>query len=300
MKRFLSKEVMIGLAVLLSLCLLFWGINYLKGINLFTPANFYSVNYTQVGGLQVSAPVTINGFQVGLVSDISYDYSNNGNIKVELSLDKQLKLPVGSKAMIVTDMLGTSTVALDLAKSSEIYEVGAELPGEVQAGLMDNVSKDVLPALGVMMPKIDSILTSINTLLANPALNASVTRIDQITANLEQTTATLNSALAKNMPGIMTNANEMTKDLAAVSANLAEVSEELKKLPLDSTMNSVNATMANVKEITDKVNSKDSSVGLLLNDTRLYNHADQTILSLDSLFKDIKENPKRYINVKVF
>ncbi len=300
MRKFFTREVMIGVAVLISMGLLLWGINYLKGVNLFKPANYYSVKYSQVSGLTASAPVTINGFQVGLVRDVAYDYDNNGKIIVELSLDKELKLPVGTEAMVVTDMLGTSTIALKLSDSTDYYEVGAEIPGTVQAGLMDNVSKDVLPALAVMMPKIDSILTSINTILANPALNASVSRIDKITANLEQTTDVLNRTMAKNMPEIMSNANALTNDLTVVSVNLAEVSDELKKLPLDSTMNNVNATMANMKAITDKVNGKDSSVGLLLNDTRLYNHADQTILSLDSLFKDIKANPKRYINVKVF
>ncbi len=230
---------MIGVAVLISMGLLLWGINYLKGVNLFKPANYYSVKYSQVSGLTASAPVTINGFQVGLVRDVAYDYDNNGKIIVELSLDKELKLPVGTEAMVVTDMLGTSTIALKLSDSTDYYEVGAEIPGTVQAGLMDNVSKDVLPALAVMMPKIDSILTSINTILANPALNASVSRIDKITANLEQTTDVLNRTMAKNMPEIMSNANALTNDLTVVSGNLAEVSDELKKLPLDSTIMSM-------------------------------------------------------------
>lgn len=301
MKKFFTKEVMIALSVLFSVAVLYWGINYLKGVNLFTPSNFYKVKYTQVNGLQVSAPVTINGFQVGLVNNISYDYADNGNIIVELSLDKKLKIPVGTEALIVTDMLGTSTVALALGKdANQFCEVGAELPGKVQAGLMDNVSKELMPSLAVMLPKVDSILTSINTILANPALNESVTRLNAISANLENMTAQLNKTMSGNMPAIMDNANAITSDLKAVSANLAEMTNELNAIPLDSTMRSVNATMANVKEITDNINSKESSLGLLLNDKRLYDHADQTVLSLDSLFKDIKANPKRYINVKVF
>lgn len=301
MKKFFSKEVMIAAAVLFSVAVLYWGINYLKGVNLFTPSNFYKVTYTQVNGLQISAPVTINGFQVGLVNNISYDYSDNGKLIVELSLDKKLRLPVGTEALIVTDMLGTSTVALSLGQgTNQFCEVGAEIPGRVQGGLMDNVSKDLMPALAVMLPKVDSILTSINTVLANPALNESVTRLNAISANLENVTAQLNKTMSGNVPAIMDNANAITADLKTVSANLAEMTNELNSLPLDSTMHSLNATMANVKEITDAVNSKDSSIGLLLNDKRLYEHADQTVLSLDSLFKDIKANPKRYINVKVF
>lgn len=297
MKKIFSKEVLIAIAVLISIGLLYWGINYLKGVNLFTPSNFYKVSYNRINGLNVSAPVTINGFQVGLVSDVTYDYKNNGNIIVELSLDKKLKLPVGTEALIVTDMLGTSTVMLDLpASANEFYAVGDELKGKLQSGLMDNVSKDLMPSLAVMLPKVDSILTSINTLLANPAISGSVTRLNNISANLENLTVQLN----KNMPEMMTNANGITADLKTVSANLAEITNELNAVPLDSTMNSVNATMSNLKSLTEKMNGTESSLGLLMNDKSLYNHADQTILSLDSLFKDIKANPKRYINVKVF
>lgn len=301
MKKFFSKEVAIAVAVLLSIGILYWGINYLKGVNLFTPSNYYKVNYEQVNGLQISAPVTINGYQVGLVSNISYDYQNNGKLIVELSLDKKLKLPMGTEALIVTDMLGTSTVALDLGENTaDFYKVGDDIPGKVQAGLMDNVSKDLMPSLAVMLPKVDSILTSINTILANPALNESVTRLNKISANLENMTTQLNKAMAKNVPDIMNNANDITTDLKAISNNLTEMTNELNAVPLDSTMNSINATMANLQELTGKLNSPESSLGLLMNDKNLYEHADQTILSLDSLFKDIKANPKRYINVKVF
>lgn len=301
MKKIFTKEIVIALVVLLSVGLLYWGLSYLKGVNLFTPANYYKVNYNRVNGLNVSAPVTINGFQVGLVSDVVYDYSNNGNIIVELSLDKKLKLPVGTEAMIVTDMLGTSTIALDLSKgTSEYYAVGDELPGKLQLGLLDNVSKDLMPALAVMLPKVDSILTSLNTILANPALNESVTRLNQITSNLENATTSLNQAMSKNVTDIMNNANSITADLNTVTTNLVEMSNELNAVPLDSTMNNINYVMANLRDITSKLNSSESSLGLLINDKKLYNHADQTILSLDTLFKDIKANPKKYINVKVF
>lgn len=300
MKKFFSKEVLIAVAVLISIGLLYWGINYLKGVNLFTPSNFYKVSFAQVNGLNVSAPVTINGFQVGLVSNVAYDYQNNGNIIVELSLDKQLKLPIGSEAMIVTDMLGTSTVALNLGKDSQFYKVGDEIPGKVQGGLMDNVSKELMPSLASMLPKVDSILTSINTILANPALNESVTRLNKISANLDNMTVQLNRAMAQNVPTIMNNASGITTDLKSISANLTDMTNELNAVPLDSTMNSINVTMANLKLLTEKLNSNESSLGLMINDKNLYNHLDQTILSLDSLFKDIKANPKRYINVKVF
>lgn len=296
MKKVFTKEVLIAIAVIVSIGLLYWGINYLKGVNLFTPTNYYTVSFEKVNGLKVSAPVTINGFQVGLVSNVSYDY-NDGNIDVELSLDKKLRLPVGSEAMIETDMLGTSTIALVLSNEKDnFYEVGADIPGKLQGGLMDNVSNELLPSVSQLLPKVDSILASVNNLLANPALNESVTRLDQITSNLEQLTSQLN----KSVPGIFNNVNTLTEDLKTVSGNLSDMTTELNAVPLDSTMRSINETMANLKEITDALKSDNSSLGLLMNDNGLYNHLDQTVLSLDSLFKDIKTNPKRYINVKVF
>lgn len=296
MKKILSKEAMIAIAVLISIGLLYWGINYLKGVNLFTPSNFYKVNFAKVNGLNVSAPVTINGFQVGLVSDVQYNYEN-GNIIVELSLDKQLKVPVGSEAMISTDMLGTSTVLLDMKQGvTEYYEVGAEIPGKLQGSMLDNVSTEILPSVAQIMPKVDSILSNVNKLLSNPALSESVTRLDQITANLENLTAQLN----KSVPAIFDNANAISSDLKTVSSNLSEMTTEINSVPLDSTMRSISETVANLQEFTAALKSKDSSLGLLMNDKGLYNNIDQTILSLDSLLKDIKENPKRYINVKVF
>lgn len=296
MKKFFKKEVIIALVVMVSAAMLYWGINYLKGINLLTPTNYYTVNYTKVNGLTLSAPVTINGFQVGLVTDISYDYENNSGLIVELSLDEKLKLPVGTEAYIVTDMLGTSTVAIELAQGTEYYSVGAKIPGKLQAGLMDEISSEVLPSIAVMMPKLDSILTNINTILSNSAINESVTRLNAITSNLEKMTAELNTIVSGDVKSVMGNADSVISNLKVVSGNLAEITTELN----DSTINNVNSVVSNLKTVTDKMNGTDSTIGLLLNDDKVYNHVDQTILSLDSLFVDIKANPKRYINVKVF
>ena len=98
MKKLLSKELIIGASVLLSLLILFFGIDYLKGINVFKSANYYYASYTNVAGLTQSAPVTLNGYKIGLVREINYEYDNPGHVLVEISLDKQLKVPVGTKA----------------------------------------------------------------------------------------------------------------------------------------------------------------------------------------------------------
>lgn len=300
MKKLFSKEIKIGFTVLLSLALLFFGIDYLKGVNIFTPSNFYFVKYTNVNGLTISAPVTINGFQVGLVRDISYDYSDNGNMIVELSLDKDLKLPKGTQAMIATDLLGTGSISLILAQNPAFYESGAYLVGTNQKGMMDDVNAKIMPAFVQMLPKIDSIVTNLNALTANPALYASISRLDQITKNIEQTTKVLNMVMANQLPGTMGNVREVSNNLNTISADLVDLSSTLKKLPIDSTMNHLNATTRNLSAVTNQLTKTESTLGLLLNDRQLYNHLNGTISNVDSLLIDLRLHPKRYVNFKLF
>lgn len=299
MKKFFTKEVKIAIAVIVSLAFLFWGIEYLKGINIFTPVNFYYVHFSNVNGLTDSAPVQIKGYKVGMVREIIYDYEK-GTLKVQLSLDKDLKIPLESKAIIASDMLGTAHIELELANSSQFYSVGDELQGANAVGMMDNISGELLPSVNAMMPKIDSILTNLNKVLSNPALNKSIDRLDNITANLETSSRQLSVMMGSSLPKIAGNVDGITANLNKMSNELSEVSTTLKNLPIDSTMRNLNATSQNLMEITQKVNGKDSSLGMLLNDKGLYNHIDNSLISLDSLITDVKKHPKRYINVKVF
>ena len=299
MKKFFRKEVKIAIAVIISLAFLFWGIEYLKGINLFKPVNFYYVHFKNVDGLTDSAPVTVNGYQVGQVREIIYDY-DTGNLRVLLSMDKSLRIPLKSEAVITSDVLGTAQIELNLSNNKEYYKVGDELVGTSEAGLMDNVSNELLPSVAAIMPKIDSLLTNLNKVVSNPALNKSLNRLDNITANLEKSSRQLSVVMGHSVPCILDNVGGITKNIDAMTGDLKDVAASLKTLPLDSTMNYVNSTASNLKQITDKVNSTDSSIGLLLNDKGLYNHIDHTVLSLDSLFMDLKKNPKRYVTFKIF
>ena len=294
MKKKFSKEVIIGITVLASLLILFFGIDYLKGINVFKAANYYYVSYTNVSGLTVSSPVTVNGFKVGLVRDIQYEYDNPGHVLVELSLDKQLKVPHGTEALITTDMLGTATVVLNMNDTTSFHNVGDKLIGKTPAGLMDNISSQLMP----IMPKIDSLLTAVNTLASDPALLNSVRRLDNITANLETSSALL-SKMMNNMSPTLNNVEQISSNLNNITKDLNAVTAELKEMPIDETMNNVYTTTENVKVLTNKLNSPNSSLGLLLNDDALYKNMNSTMSNLDSLFIDIKKNPKRYISIKL-
>ncbi|MBD5242404.1 MAG: MCE family protein [Barnesiella sp.] len=305
MKKTFSKELLIGLCVLATLLILFFGIDYLKGINVFKAANYYYASYTDVAGLAQSAPVTVNGYKVGLVREIEYEYDNPGHVKVELSLDRKLKVPAGTEAVLVTDMLGTSSIELKMASGKEYHAVGDKLIGVNSKGLMDNVSNEILPAVGNMVPKIDSLLTAVTALVTNPAMTSSVKRLDNIMANLETSTRQLSAVMA-SVPNIagdakvtMGNVREISQNLTGLSADLSAAAAELKKMPLDSTLNNVYRITANLEYITRQLNSKNSSAGLLLTDPTLYNNLVNATASVDSLLIDIKKNPKRYISIKL-
>lgn len=302
MKSFFTKNVIIGLVIIVALGLLFWGIEYLKGVNLFKPTNFYKAYFEQVDGLNVSSPVTINGFKVGQVSEISYDYDNN-RILVEMSMDKNLKIPVGTTVSLASGLLGSAELELNLSQNSTYLNVGDEIKGTVQSGLMDAVSSNVMPQVKVMLPKLDSILTNVNALTADPALRTSVARLDGITAELAASSQQLTQLMRQinaSVPGVMTNVDGVTSKLNTSAGDLNSITAQLKAMPLDSTINSINATVANLEQLSRKINSTDSSLGMLLNDRQLYNNANNAVLSLDSLLQDVKANPKRYVTIKVF
>ncbi len=302
MKKFFNKNVKIALTIIVSLCLLYWGIEFLKGVNLFKPANFYYAKFDKVDGLIEATPITVNGFQVGQVREIKYDYEKN-KIMVMMSMNGDLKIPVGSNVAIQSGLIGSAQMVLTLGDNEACYKVGDEIPTIVPRGIMDKVTTEVLPSVGQIMPRVDSIMTSVNGLVGDPALVAAVARLDGITAELARSSQQLTQLLTsvnRSVPGVMNNVNGITSNLTATSSNLNQFSGTLNALPLDSTMAQVNATIANLNALSRQLNNPNSSLGMLINDKQLYTNATNAVATLDSLLADIKKNPKRYINVKVF
>ena len=298
MNKLFRKEILIGLIVILAMAVLFVGIDFLKGVNVFKAANYYYVTYENVNGLAKSAPVTINGFKVGLVRDISYEYDNPGHMLVELSLDRNLQVPLGTKAVLATDLLGTANIALELAPQGQYHKIGDHLEGVVPGGMMDNVSNELLPSLSAIFPKVDTLLTSVNRLVADPALAASIQRLDAITANLEASTRQLNALIA-TLPPITANVNKLTGELATSAGNVSQLTTNLNQVPIDSIANNIQVLTANLKALSEQLNDPNSSLGQLTHDPALYNNLNSAVSNLDSLFVDIKRNPKRYISIKL-
>lgn len=293
-----SKEFTIGLCVIAALAVVYFGIEYLKGNNVLKPTNYYYATYNNVAGLAQSAPVTINGFKIGLVREIKYDYNNPGNINVEMSLEKNLRLPDDTKAMLVTDMLGTSSIELALGSSPNFLEVGEKLTGIQAASLMSGITENTLPSINKIIPKVDSLITSLNALASDPALKHTLGSLESTMTNLESTSAKLNNVMGK-IPGIADDASVTMSNVKDISSNLNTFSAQLKEMPLDSTMINIMQTSESLKELMTRLNSKESSVGMLLNDGQFYQNLNNASASLDSLLRDVKKNPKRYISIKL-
>lgn len=293
MMNFLTKEVKIGIAGIIALCILVYGINYLKGIHLFKPTCYYYVHFKDANGLTESSPVFADGFRVGIVRNIEYDYNKPGNVVAEIEVEPDLRIPRGSQAELITDLLGGMKMTILLANNPrEKYAIGDTIPGNLNNGLMEKAAQ-MIPQVEKMMPKLDSILTSLNLLLASPALPATLNNVQNITASLAVTSRQLERMMTNDMPQLTSNLNSITNNFATISGNL-------KQIDYAAAMQKIDATLANVKMITDKLGSKDNTIGLLLNDPTLYNNLSATTANAATLLDDLKNHPKRYVHFSIF
>lgn len=294
--KYFTKEVKIALVAIAGVVVLFFGMNFLKGLNIFSSEDNYYVQFSDITGLSSSSPVYADGFKVGVVKDIIYDYTHTEGSKVLIGVDKQLRIPQGSSAEIVSDMLGNVKVNLLLANNPrEKVAPGGLIKGMINDGAMGKL-QDMVPAVEKMLPKLDSIMTSLNAILADPAIRQSLHNVQTITDNLTTSTAQLNTLMAglnKNVPGMMAKANNVLDNTETLTANLAAVD-------VASTMRQVDQTIANVQQLTAKLNSKEGSLGLLMNDTQLYDNLNSTMRNADSLVIDLRQHPKRYVHFSIF
>lgn len=283
----------IGLIGIAALAMLIFGTNYLKGINMFQSSNSYYVEFTDINGLPTSSPVFANGYNIGIVRTINYNYDKPGYVTVEVEVEKGIRIPKGSSGELVTDMLGSIKMNLLLNHESfEFCQPGDTLVGRNNAGLMGEAEK-IVPQLEQMLPKMDSILHSLNMLLADPALTNIVHNAEKLTNNLDVTTRQLNSLMQNDLP-------QLTGKLTTVADNFVAISDNLKEADYASTLKKVDSTLYNVQLLTEKLNRTDNSVGLMLNDPSFYQNLNGTMENAALLLEDLKAHPKHYVHFSLF
>ena len=238
----------------------------------------------------------VNGYKVGVVQSIDYDYARPDQIMASVGLDEKLVLPKGTVAEIDRDLLGNVRLELRLGDVlSGKMVAGDTIIGQTVSGLMDKAAT-MVPQIEMMLPKLDSILASVNALLADPTISNSMHNVENITARLTTTTQQLHqltASLNHQLPGIMSKAD-------GVMANADTLTRSLNTLDVASTMAKVDQTMRNVEQLTARLNSNDGTLGLLMRDPGLYNNLNATMKHADSLMIDLKSHPKRYVHFSVF
>lgn len=291
--KYITKEVRIGIAGIVALCILIYGINWLKGIHMFQPSSYFYAKFQNVNGLTKSSPVFADGVRVGIVRDILYDYTNPGNVVVEVELDTELRIPKGSTAELISELMGGVRMNVLLANNPrEKHMVGDTIPGTLNNGMMESVA-ELMPQVKDMLPKLDSILTSLNTILGDKSIPATLHSVEKTTANLAIASSQMKNLMSKDIP-------QLTNKLNIIGDNFVVISNSLKEIDYTTTFQKIDATLSNVKTITEKLNNKDNTVGLLLNDPNLYNNLNETTANAASLLEDLKANPKRYVHFSLF
>ncbi len=292
----LSKEVKIALMAIVAIVIMYFGMQFLKGLIMFSSDSTYYAHFQDVSGLSVSSRVYANGFRVGVVENIDYDYEHPGNIVATIGFNNDMKLPRDTRAEISSDLLGNVKLELCIGqdKTAFLHE-GDTIEGGATEGLMAKAS-GMVPQVEQLLPKLDSILTSVNALLAEPAIRNSLGNVEQITANLTATTnqlSQLTAQLNRQVPQMVAKADTMLD-------NTGTLTRQLKDINLVATMQKVDNTMENLRQTTAAMNSREGTLGLLMHDPGLYYNLNATMNSADSLLIDLRQHPKRYVHFSLF
>lgn len=311
----ISNETKVGSLTAIAIVLLVLGFNFLKGKNLTAKNIRYYATFENIQGLASSSPVSINGKQVGTV------YETDGGtdmrrIIVTMNMSQKVNIPDNSVAVVSSSLLGVTAVDIKLGNSASFYKTGDTIASAASGGLLEGALQRVDPVLVQVKnaaKSLDSVLNAVNSILNTETKNniqATLLNLNKTTSGLVATSASLQTLLnaqTGSLAKTLNNASEFTAGLKNQNdkidhtlANLETTTGKLAKLDLEATLNALNGTITDLKNTIGKVNSKDGSLGLLLNDSKLYTNLNATSNKLNLLLDDVRMHPKRYINISVF
>ena len=314
----IGKEVKIGVLLIITIALLFWGFNYLKGNDIFSKSRKYYAAYPRVEGLGVSNPVVINGFKVGKVEGISLSEKVPGELIVKFSVDnEELFVPKDTRAKIVSsDILGSKSISLILGKSNQPILSEDTMISDVEYTLTEQVNQQILPLKRKaedLIQTVDSAIIAVSAIFnegAREDLNASFESIKGSLQSFEKTMIQMEGLIAderENIHLIMDNVRSITGNLAQnneqltnVINNFESISDSLAKADIKGVVDQTNKAMTDLATITDKINRGEGSLGMLMNNDSLYNNLEMAASDLSNLLIDMRLNPERYVHFSVF
>lgn len=291
MKR--GKEILLGAIFLLALALLFGGISFLKGRDLFSSNLTYYVRYNDVTGLSNSSPIYVNGVRIGIVSGINYNYSHPDGIVVRIGVNKKLRIPQGSQALLMTELLGTVNVKLELAPDNgRYYAPGDTLNGEMYSGIRSQIAQ-LMPQLMQLLPKTDSILTNIHQLTSDPSLNQTLHNTEALTADAKSTLTEFSTTI-RHISSLIDTYQGVGNKLDTFTDKLNTLSDEER---LNALLTNLDATLKNLRTLSEELTEGNGTAHQIIADPTLYNHLNSVCTEASELIEDIKKNPSRYIRL---
>ncbi len=292
----ISKEIKIASVAILSAIIVYVGIIFLKGLKLFSDEVSYFVEITDVQGMPTASDVRANGLKVGTVKAITFN-SDKQNLTVEITVNPKFQIPEGTSVYMTKEMLGSAMMNLRLGPNpTALLQPGDTIKGAPMVDLMTEAG-NMIPKVEALLPKMDSILTAINTMANDPAIASSLHNMEAVSADLRLTTRQINGLLGKDVPQLMAKTNNICDNLETTTGQLTQIDFVGMAKKADATMNSV-------QEMTFKMNtamnSKETSLGMLMNDNSIALHIDSTMLNSSRLLEDFRLHPKRYVHFSLF
>lgn len=294
-----AREIKVGILATVCLFLLFFGFNFLKGVNIFSPTNGYHGTFSHLHGLEEQAAVYIRGHKVGQVDRQHYDFTRDSAFLVDISIRKDIALPQGTKMALIADgMLGGMAIELQFPDSPITNDQspianGSFLPTTYVPGLIESLQGELLAHVDEAVQEVDSLVAALRTQVEGEHIKRSLENVDRISGDLTSVSANLKHMMKTQVPTIVNNAD-------TAIANLNVIVADIKQADLKATVARVDKTVENVNGLVSDVRSQEGTIGQLIYNKSLYNHIDATVISADSLLTDLKAHPKRYVHFSVF
>lgn len=295
-----TREIKIGILAAVCIFLLFFGLNFLKGVNIFSPTNSYHGTFVNLHNLEEQAAVYIRGHKVGQVDNIHYDFTRDSAFTVDISINRDIVLPQGTQMALVSDgLLSGMAIELQLPEQSTITNdqlpiaKGSFIPTIYVPGLMESVQGELIAHVDAAIQSVDSLVASLQLQVQGDHLKNTLSNVDRVTSDLTGVSADLKRVVNTQVPTIVNNADK-------AFANLNEITSDLQKADLAATVARVDTAVDGINTFIADVRSQEGTLGQLIYNKSLYDHIDATVVSADSLLVDLKAHPKRYVQVSVF
>ncbi len=296
-----TREIKIGILAAVCIFLLFFGLNFLKGVNIFSPTNSYHGTFVNLHNLEEQAAVYIRGHKVGQVDNINYDFTRDSAFTIDISINRDIELPQGTQMALVSDgLLGGMAIELQLPDQSQMtndklqmIEKGSFLPTIYIPGLMESVQGELLAHVDAAIQSVDSLVSDLKLQVQGDHLKNTLSNVDRVSGDLTVVSADLKRVVNTQIPTIVTNADK-------AFANLNDITTDLQNADLAATVARVDTAVDGINTFIADVRSQEGTLGQLIYNKSLYNHIDATVVSADSLIVDLKAHPKRYVHFSLF